>query len=456
MTAIFIFTRDLRLEDNIPLISALKNNQYVLPIFIFNPQQITDKNTYKSNNSIQFMIESLDELNKDLQKQGSRLFYFYGEPNTILKKIINESDKYEIKSIYISMDYTEFAKKREKELAKFCKQNDLELYVMENHMLTGFDKVKKNDGTFYKKFTPYYRVAIKLNIDKPIKNNKKNYIPKSYKFSSEFKKDIHDFYEPNDDILVRGGRSNAIKILKKIKEYKDYNISREIPAIRGTTYLSAYIKFNVVSIREVYEYFTKNLSKNNHLITQLFWRDFYTQILANFKVLKTPMNEHYIEWENNPTFIKKWKDGETGIPIVDAGMRQMNITGWMHNRVRMITSNFLVKILRCDWIIGEKYFAQTLVDYDVGNNNGGWQWSAGTGADSQPYFRVFSPWRQAESYDPDCLYIKKWIPELADVPVKDILNWNEKWVNYRNISYPKPIVENIQDEFKKTLKLYKK
>jgi deoxyribodipyrimidine photo-lyase len=463
-TAIFIFTRDLRLEDNIPLIEALKTNTYVLPIFVFNPVQITDKNSYKSNNSVQFMIECLDELDETLKKKGSRLFYFYGDTSDIVKKIIKKSDKYEISSVYISQDYTFFAKKREKDLAKVCKELEINLNVIENHMLTGVDKVKKDNGEYYKKFTPYYRVALKLDINEPLKNSYKNYIKKSYGFDFEYEKDIHKFYKKNDDILVHGGRENALKILKTIKNFTDYNTSREIPSIRGTTYLSAYLKFNVVSVREVYKCFDKILSGKNKLFTQLYWRDFYMHIMYHYNPIKS--NRTYdLKWENNANWIKKWKTGTTGIPIIDAAMTQMNTTGWMHNRCRMIVSNFLIKVMRCDWTIGEKYFAQMLVDYDFSSNLGGWIWSCGGqklsgfdfSLDSQPYFRVFNPWRQAETYDAECEYIKKWLPELKDIPAKDILNWNDSEIRekYKNIDYPKPMIEDIQAEFKKTLKLIK-
>jgi len=461
-TAIYIFTRDIRLEDNIPLIEALKENKNVLPIFIFNPLQISDKNSYKSNNSIQFLIECLDDLNNRLIEKGSRLFYFYGDTDDIIKKIIKKSDKYEISSVYISKDYTFFAKNREKNLEKICKEFNINFIVRENHMLTGVDKVKKDNGEYYKKFTPYYRTALQINIDEPMKNSYKNYIKKSYEFDFEYKKDIHNFYTNNDDILVHGGRENAIKILKNIKKFSNYNNDREIPSISGTTYLSAYLKFNVVSIREVYKYFNKTLSGKNKLFTQLYWRDFYMHIMYHYNPIKS--NRKYnLKWDNNTTWIKKWKDGETGIPIIDAAMKKMNTCGWMHNRCRMIVSNFFIKIMRCDWTIGEKYFAQTLVDYDPANNNGGWLWSCGSqklagfdfSLDSQPYFRVFNPWRQAEKYDSECEYIKKWLPQLKDVPVKDILNWNEKYQDYKDIDYPKPMIDDIQAEFKKTLKLIK-
>jgi deoxyribodipyrimidine photo-lyase len=455
---IFIFTRDLRLEDNSTLNIALNECDKILPIFIFNPIQISAKNSYRSNNSIQFMTESLDEINSELYDYNSRLFYFYGISADIIKKLIliEKPNK-----IYINKDYTPFAILREKSIEKICKEKSIAFSAEEDYMLTGVNLVKKPDETFYVKFTPYHRTAKKISVNSPVyltSKLKTCFIKKSHKISFEYKKDIHKFYKPNPDIIVRGGRKNALKILHSIKNFSAYNVDREVPSLHGTTYLSAYLKFNVVSIREVYKVFKSKLSNSNKLLTQLYWRDFYMQIMYHHKVIHSAMKPSYnnIQWENNPTWIKKWKNGLTGIPIVDAGMRQLNKIGWMHNRLRMIVANFLVKILRCDWMIGEKYFAQNLVDYDPANNNGGWQWSASSGTDSQPYFRVFNPWRQAENYDPDCFYIKEWIPELKDIPNKDILNWNTQYELYKNISYPKPIVMSIQEEFAKTLKLYKK
>jgi deoxyribodipyrimidine photo-lyase len=457
--SLFIFTRDLRIYDNTSLNLALKNSKKVIPIFIFNPSQLNDKeNSYKSNNCVQFMMECLDELNGELKKTGSRLFYFYDDTEDILKKIIkhfNNSNQ-KLGGIYINKDYTPFAKKREHIIEELCKKNNIEFVCEEDYMLTGSKVVTKGDGTTYLKFTPYYRTAMKIKKRDIDTKKYKNYISKTFSFTFEYKKSIHNFYTSNENILVHGGRKNGLKILAKIKDFKSYNKDREIPSLRGTTYLSAYLKFNVVSIREVYKTFTSKLQSSNHLITQLYWRDFYMQIMDNHKVIRHSMKENYnnIKWENKTAWIKKWKEGKTGIPIIDAAMRQMNLIGWMHNRCRMIVSNFFVKIMKCDWMIGEKYFAQNLVDYDPANNNGGWQWSASTGTDSQPYFRVFSPWRQAETYDKECEYIKTYVPELRNVENKIILKWNELYKDHKEIKYPKPMIEDIGAEFKKTLKLY--
>ena len=220
----------------------------------------------------------------------------------------------------------------------------------------------------------------------------------------------------------------------------------------STSELSPYIKFGCISIREVYQAF-----KTKHdFIRQLFWRDFYANILYSFPhVLGSAMKPNYnkLHWHNNSNLFKKWCNGETGYPVVDAGMRQLLQTGYMHNRARLIVSSFLVKTLLISWEKGEKYFAQHLVDYDPASNNGNWQWTAGSGADSQPYFRIFNPWEQTKNYDSNCEYIKQWIPELKDVPNKDILNWENTYSQYKNIKYPKPIV-NYKTQKELTLHMY--
>lgn len=449
-----MFTRDLRLEDNTSLIEALKKSEEVIPIFIFNPMQVTN-NTYKSDNCVQFMCETLDELDKELHKKGSKLFYFYGEPGKIINSLLkNDSD---IQAVFCNMDYSPFARKRSSSILKVCEKNKVTFTSLEDYMLTSAEAVTKPDGSPYVKFTPYHRAAKKKDIREITKNNFSNYVSNRYKVKHEYTKDIHDFYTKNPNLLVHGGRDNALKILSEIKEFDDYNKTRDYPT-QQTTQLSAYLKFNCVSIREVYYTFKKKLKSTNNLFTQLYWRDFYMSIIYWFPhAVGNPMKLNYhIKWENNKTWFEKWKMGKTGIPIVDAGMRQMNETGWMHNRLRMIVANFLIKILHIDWMWGEKYFAQSLVDYDIYNNNGGWQWSSSTGSDSQPYFRIFNPWRQAEKFDKECEYIKKWVPELKDIPNKDILKWDTTYSNYKEAKYPKPIILDIKKQVKKTMDLYEK
>lgn len=447
--SIFIFRRSFRLYDNIGLINALKNSKKVIPIFIFTPEQIK-KNHYKSNNAIQFMIESLKELDKELKKKKSKLYFFYGKQHKIISKINKEI---EIDSVYLNKDYTPYAIKRDKKIKKICSKNNINYFEFEDILLRPVGSIKTNDN-IYLKFTPYFRASSKIKVNTPTKNLYSNYFKK--KIKCEYKKDIDNFYKFNEHILIRGGRKEALLKLNKINNFKKYNDKRNILSI-STTHLSAYIKFGCISIREVYHKFKKKLQNNNQLISQLHWRDFYYNICFYHphvigKSLKSKYDD--IEWDNNSNLFNKWKEGKTGYPVVDACMRELNTTGYMHNRGRLIVASFLVKILLVDWRKGEKYFATQLTDYDVSVNNGNWQWVAGSGADSQPYFRIFNPWSQSKKFDENCEYIKKWIPELSEVKNNDIHKWDLKYNLYNKV-YIKPIV-NYKEKRLNTLKIYKK
>ena len=447
--SIFIFRRSFRLSDNIGLINALKNSKKVLPIFIFTPEQIK-KNTYKSNNAIQFMIESLNELNKDLKEKKSKLYFFYGKQHKIISKINKEI---KIDSVYVNRDYTPYAIKRDKKIKKTCEKNNIKFFEFEDILLRPVGSIKSNDNV-YLKFTPYFRACAKIRVNKPIKNLYSNYFKK--KIKCEYKKDINNFYKFNEHILIRGGRKEALLKLNKINNFKKYNDKRNILSI-STTHLSAYINFGCISIREVYHKFKKKLQNNNQLISQLHWRDFYYNIcFFHPHVIGKSLKSKYddIEWDNNSNLFNKWKEGKTGYPVVDACMRELNTTGYMHNRGRLIVASFLVKILLVDWRKGEKYFATQLTDYDVSVNNGNWQWVSGSGADSQPYFRIFNPWLQSKKFDENCEYIKKWIPELSEVKNNDIHKWDLKYNLYNKV-YIKPIV-NYKEKRLNTLKIYKK
>jgi deoxyribodipyrimidine photo-lyase len=450
---VHIFTRDLRLEDNTTLIKMLKLAKKVVPIFVFNPEQVTNKNEYKSDNCIQFMCECLEELDTKLKQHESKLFIYYGDLLKIIRsmKKLNNS----IDCVGINKDYTPFAVKRENEINHLCDELKIDFICEEDYLLNGCNDIKNGSGNPYVKFTPYLRTAIKQQVSKVQKNNYSNYVSNRTKFMDEYD-GYHKLYKQNKNINVHGGRSNAVKILLHIANHKNYNDERDIPSI-STTNLSAYIKFNVVSIREVYHTFKTKLPKNNKLVQQLYWRDFYTTIVYHYpNVIGHNMNNHKIKWLFSKTNFDKWKNGLTGFPLVDAGMRQLNETGYMHNRVRMLVGNFLVKILHIDWKHGEKYFAQNLVDYDPSVNNMNWQWVASTGTDSQPYFRYFNPWSQSIKFDNECKYIKKWIPELKDVDADHIHKWNTEWINNKKIKYPKPIVDDIGEQIKITMDLYKK
>jgi len=452
MISLFIFRRDLRLVDNIALIECYKESSKIIPIFIFTPEQIT-KNEYFSSNAFQFMLESLDELDKELKsKYNSQLHYFYGDNIKILNNIMKK-DHFD--AIFFNKDYTPYARDRDAKIESFCKDNNKKCYLHEDYLLLPIGHFLKKDGKAYEKYTPFKNNAKKLKVMKP--NNYKLTNSKFHKIQFDVK-NIFNLRSSNfSERYIHGGRINALKVFEHIKDFKNYSETRNT-LITPTTHLSAYIKFGCLSIREVYEHIHKLFGMNHGLIDQLYWREFYYYLAYYIpRVLEgKSLKEQYdkIEWGNK--YFEEWKNGLTGFPIVDAGMRELNSTGFMHNRARLITSGILIKILNCDWRLGEKYFATKLVDYDPSVNNGNWQWSSGSGADSQPYFRVMSPWKQGMDNDPDALYIKKWIPELKDIPAKDILNWDKSYSKYKDkIDYPCPIVDyNIMR--KEIILIYKK
>lgn len=450
---IFIFRRDLRLIDNKGLIYAIRNYSKIIPIFIFTPEQVTDKNKYKSNNAIQFMCESLHELNKELQKYNSKLHIFYGDNIKVLLKIIQTID---IESIIFNMDYTPYALKRDRSIQKLCRDNNIECHVLEDYLLAPMGTMKKKDGEPYTIFTPFKNNGLKNSIDKPIKI-KLNNLTKINGLDET--KMIH--YDINENILVNGGRKNGLSQLKKIKDQRGYNKTRNILNIRSS-HLSAYIKFGCISIREVYWKIINELGSDNDLLGQLFWREFYYYIAFFFpRVLKGKnFNEKYdgIKWKWSKTNYDAWCNGQTGYPVVDAGMRELNETGFMHNRARLITSNFLNRIMGMDWRWSELYYAKMLTDYDPAVNSGNHQWIASVGVDPKPYFqRLFNPWLQSKKFDPEAKYIKKWIPELKDVSAHDIHNWEIEYKHYdlKKINYRKPIVDYKKGR-NNSIKMYKR
>jgi deoxyribodipyrimidine photo-lyase len=281
-------------------------------------------------------------------------------------------------------------------------------------------------------------------VAKPVNNPYTNYFSGSV---SSQQKDLIETMSSGSmrQVHISGGRTEALHILEDLKRFKDYEKQRDIPAERGTTTLSAHHKFGTCSVRESYHAVARQLGKGHTLIRELYWRDFFTHIAYHFPhVFGHAFYEDYeaLKWSKDQEMFKRWSEGTTGFPIVDAGMRELNATGFMHNRVRMITASLLVKDLHIDWRWGEQYFAQKLVDYDPCVNNGNWQWVASTGCDHQPYFRVFNPWLQQRRFDGDCRYIKRWVPELRDTDVKDIHDRSSGSREFGEKDYPDPIVEH--------------
>jgi deoxyribodipyrimidine photo-lyase len=468
MTHLFLFHRDLRIHDNTSLLHQLQTTkQKITPIFIFTPEQIEpSKNKYFSNNSVQFLIETLQELYKIIQKNNGELYFFYGDTIKVLSQIHQSLN---VNSIAYNVDYTPYARKRDEQIRLFCKKNNILQYCHEDYPLYDFlngQTLKSNDKKPYLVYTPFMKfVSTKLKVRPVNRFNKfsfqKNERIKKISTSFDVKK-LTTFYQENPSINVKGGRSEGLKILAKANTFKNYEKCRNNLSY-DTTKLSAYLHYTPISIREVYEKF----KSNQGIFRELIFRDFYMNIVYYFphvlegqvKGKNKSFRREYdsIIWKGTKSNFKKWCEGSTGFPVVDAGMRQMNQTGYMHNRCRMIVSNFLVKDLHVDWHLGEQYFATGLEDYDPINNSSGWQWSTGNGTDAQPYFRIFNPWTQQKDYDSKCEYIKTWIPELESVSASDIQKWYDPNIRkkYPTVTYPAPIV-NHDEERKITLEMYKK
>jgi deoxyribodipyrimidine photo-lyase len=467
---IFIFNRGLRLVDNTTLIYQIKEMKNIVPIFIFTDEQIDPiKNKYFSNNSVQFMIESLHELSNEINKKSGKIYFFKGDNIKVLKEIHKKEN---IESIGMNYDYTPYARKRSNDIQTFCKKNEIIFFEKEDYLLHDIldGDTRKKDDTPYLVFTPFRNHCMSnlkvKDIDsfKLFKFQKVKLEDNKYYLDEKY---IDEFYEDNLNINVHGGRINGLKILKNMDKFKNYQKERD-KLIYKTTFLGAHNHFCTVSVREVYWSMVNLIGKHCGLINEMYWRDFYVNVVHNFPhVLKGQIkgkNKSYrreydnIKWSYNKKWFEAWCEGTTGFPVIDAAMRQLNITGFMHNRARMFTTSFLYKDMHIDWKYGEKYFANKLVDYDPMSNSGGHLWVNGGGTDASPWFRIFNPWSQQKKFDKDCEYIKKWIPELINVPNKDLHNWYQseihtKWLK-NGIEYHKPILDH-DIERKETLRLYK-
>lgn len=462
---IFIFRRDYRLQDNIGLASSLKKYEDIIPIFIGTPEQLTGANKYRSDHSLQFLCESLCELADDLTKCNSKLHCFYGKNIDVLKKLHKANT---IASINYNKDYTPYAVERDTEIQKFCEENEIECNEYQDYLLAEPGSILTNSGTPYKVYGQFQKRMIQTQISKT-KKLSKTLMNKFGKINIKTNSDLSllecNFlkkYYKEQNVDIRGGRKLGLSILKKLSDFNQYGSKRN-ELTYSTTQLSAYIKFGCISIREVYWKIRakiKNVESRSNLINQLIWRDFYFHLMFYFpKNMGGNFREKFnkFKWKNNKNWFNAWCEGKTGFPIVDAGMRELNETGYMHNRSRLITSNFLTRILICDWRWGEQYYAQRLRDYDPSVNNGNWQWSAGTGIDTAPYSqRIFNPWLQSEKFDENCEYIKTWLPELKDIPNEDLHKWNEKYTEYdlKKIGYNKPIV-NYKEQRAEVKRVYK-
>ena len=405
--SIFWFRRDLRLEDNTALFMAISKNKNVLPLFIFD-DDILDE-LPKNDARVNFIYKSLKIIHQHLNKSGSSLFVTKGKIEDVWGKIISS---FSIDSVYINKDYEPYAIKRDQKIEELLLKNGIKIHTYKDQVLFEEDEVLKEDGKPYTVFTPYKNKWLKQFKQPPSapKLTFDNFHKKKYPFP-ELK---NLGFEPSS-IIVRDFN---------IENASNYAQTRNFPSLDSTSYLSPHLRFGTVSIRQI----INSLDRNDDIfLSELIWREFFMQILYHFpEVVTNNFRSKYdgITWRNNDTEFKRWCQGETGYPLVDAGMKQLNETGYMHNRVRMVTASFLCKHLLIDWRKGESYFAEKLLDYELSSNNGNWQWVAGTGCDAAPYFRIFNPIEQLKKFDSKELYVNKWLP------------------NYGTSNYPKQMVDH--------------
>ncbi len=424
---IFWFRRDLRLDDNLGFYEALKTNHAVLPIFIFD-NEILDK-LPKNDARVTFIHETLQNISKELQNEhGSSIAMFYGKPKDIYKQLIKD---YDVDTVYTNHDYEPYAMERDTEIKSFLDERDIEFKTYKDQVIFEKNEIVKKDGDPYKVYTPYMRTW---------KENFKTIDFKIYDTKAHFKNLLKDIDLPNlslSDIGFELSSQNIAPYKVTPTLIQDYEATRNFPAKDSTSRLGPHLRFGTVSIRKMVK---KAIAEENEIFWQeLIWREFFMQILWHFPhAAKDSFKSKYdrIEWRNNEDEFKLWCEGKTGYPLVDAGMRQLNKTGFMHNRVRMLVGSFLCKHLLIDWRWGEAYFAEKLHDYDMASNVGNWQWVAGCGVDAAPYFRIFNPTSQIQKFDKNHEYINKWVPD------------------YQELTYPQSMVDH-KEARERCLKTYK-
>lgn len=426
--SIFWFRRDLRLDDNHGLYKALRSGNKVLPIFIFDTNilvQFSDKN----DSRVDFIIQALETINKRIRKEySSSIEFLYGNPLEVFKDILS---RYSVDYLYFNTDYEPYSIRRDKEIKELLEEQSIKVYSFKDSVIFHKDDIIKKDSKPYTIYTPYSKLWLaEFKERKTEFYNSEDYLSNLLTYSSDkidisrigFKKTKLIYIPPNIDLDI----------------IQNYEGRRDQPwIVNGTTKLGPHLRFGTISIRKLVEI---AYPISEIYLKELIWREFFMQILYHFPYVEDSCFKpkyNSIRWENNEEDFSKWCEGKTGYPIVDAGIRELNTTGFMHNRVRMIVASFLIKDLLIDWRWGEAYFANKLIDFDLAANNGNWQWSAGCGCDASPYFRIFNPTTQEKKFDPKAVYIKKWVKE------------------YGTKDYPQPIIDHAFAR-ERTLLRYKK
>jgi deoxyribodipyrimidine photo-lyase len=407
------FRRDLRTEDHTALFYSLQQEEQVLPLFIFD-RHILDALEDKTDARVSFIHAQITSLKAFFEQQGSSLLVRYGHPEQVFQELLHE---YELQSVYTNRDYEPYAQSRDSQIESLLREKNIPFLSFKDQVIFEPEEIVNGSGEFYKVFTPYSK-----NWLEKFRTTRVQPLP-----VAQWNHLSHTSPLPLPSLSDMGFAPSPIEIpSSQLDEeiVRHYEERRNFPAQRGTSRLGIHLRFGTLSIRKLA---LKAITLNATYLNELIWREFYAMILGNApQVVDRAFKPQYdrIPWRNNEAEFEAWCAGTTGYPIVDAGMRELNATGFMHNRVRMIVASFLTKHLLIDWRWGEAYFAKKLLDFELASNNGGWQWAAGTGTDAQPYFRVFNPDSQTEKFDKDLVYIKKWVPEFGTA------------------SYPKPIVDH--------------
>ena len=431
--SIFWFRRDFRLNDNAGLFEALKNSNSVLPLFIFDTE-ILERLPSKEDKRVVFIHKAISKLQNELLKIGSSMLVMHGSSLSVFQKLLN---KYTITSVFANSDYEPKTIERDRQIFDFLKSKNVAFELLKDHVIFEKSEILKEDGSPFKIFTPYSKAwKQKLKQEKIRIFSSENLLNNFYKTQPIEIPSLDEIGFKNIEIIT----SQPFIDENIIRHYDE---TRNLPSINGTSNLSVHLRFGTISIRELVKI---ALDLNEQFLNELIWREFFMMILYHHPYVvdeSFKKKYNYIVWRNNEEEFKKWYLGETGYPIVDAGMRELNETGFMHNRVRMIVASFLTKHLLIDWRWGEAYFAEKLLDFELSSNNGNWQWSAGCGCDAMPYFRIFNPYEQMKKFDSDLIYTKKWVKNL------------------NNPDYPTPIIEHkfarerFLKLFKTTLENYK-
>lgn len=418
---LFWFRRDLRLHDNRGLYEALSDGLPALPVFIFDSNILKD--LPEKDLRVQFIWQEIEQIRSTLLEKGKDMFVFHGTPEDAFQYLL---DNYKVNKVFTNRDYEPYAKARDKKILSLCNKHNVEFESFKDHVIFHQDEVVKKDGDPYTVFTPYKNKWLER-----LRSDSDNGRPLAFHYypSEERLNNLYNAAGLSQTPSLESMGFSAVEFEYPSKEVpgsriKKYDQTRNFPAIEGTSRLGIHFRFGTISIREKA---ARAIELNETYLSELIWRDFYAMILDHYpKVVDHAFKPAYdnIKWRNNDEEFKKWCEGKTGYPLVDAGMRQLNETGYMHNRVRMVTASFLTKHLLIDWRWGEAYFAEKLLDFDLSSNNGGWQWAAGSGTDAAPYFRIFNPASQLQKFDKDLKYIKSWVPE------------------YGTENYPSPIVDH--------------